>query len=287
MTALLPITRNCERIIRNPPREGEGRHNWMFRVAASMHHGANWKLEKVREYLETICDIKGWHDRKGKTIDDIITKLDAGMIPTDFTRLPPWPERNDAARQDRFNHAPMFDPNGDTGLTAAHVLTQIYRHTDLVCFGWSIYRFSTMPLNMLLPSAHNAEYIVANVMSAEIAPNGSKRNKQISTHPDHRRFAIVEFDTKETREQQTGVLSSLHSPDTPLVMAVWSGGKSIHAWYNVSSLTPYQKLRFFRFAVYLGADQSLFDMSKLVRMPGGKRSTGQRQSILFWEPEYL
>jgi hypothetical protein len=128
---------------------------------------------------------------------------------------------------------------------------------------------------------------VANPMTAEVADNGSKRNKTIASHPDARKYAVIEFDTRETRQEQAAVLSSLHSIRTPLVMAVWSGGKSIHGWFNVAALSPYEKLYFFRFAAYLGADESLFDMSKLVRMPGGRRNTGQHQGIIYWEPEHV
>lgn len=228
----------------------------------------------------------GWSDRSGKTIDDIIAKLDAGLIPTDTSRLPPWPEPDHAARAARFNTPPMFDANGDTGLTAADVLPGLFEDSSLVCIGWSKYSFTTMPAAEARMSAHNAEYIVPNVMLAEVASNGSKRNKEISSPPERRRYAVIEFDTGESREQQTAVLSSLHHPDHPLVMAVWSAGKSIHAWYNVGALPPYLKLRFFRLAAWLGADESLFDMSKLVRMPGGTRN-GQKQTILYWEPEHL
>jgi len=37
--------------------------------------------------------------------------------------------------------------------------------------------------------------------------------------------------------------------------------------------------------VRLGADESLFDMSKLVRMPGGTRDNGQRQTVLYFNPQ--
>lgn len=285
MSVLLPVSSHTADLLRNPPAPGEGRHTWLFRVAASLNH-QNWKPEKNREFLSRICEANGWTDRMGKTLDDIFAKLEAGLVPTDTSRLPPWPAKNHAARRARFAFPPLFDPHGDTGMSAADVLRSLYRPSDLLCVGWSKYRFTTLPAAELYHAAHNAEFVVANTMTAESAPNGSKRNKQIASHPDDRRFAVIEFDTRETRDEQAAVLSSLHTSAAPLVLAVWSGGKSIHGWYNVSGIPPHQKLTFFRHAAYLGADESLYDMSKLVRMPGGRRQSTQ-QTILYWEPEHL
>jgi hypothetical protein len=143
-----------------------------------------------------------------------------------------------------------------------------------------------MRLEQAMLVAHAAQFVVPNPMTAETAPNGSSRCKNNSTHPDHRRYAVIEFDTGEPRSMQTAVLSSLHTGQAPLVMAVWSAGKSIHGWFNVDGLTPHQKLQFFRFAAFLGADKSLFDITKLVRMPGGQRD-GTKQTILYFEEEHL
>jgi hypothetical protein len=286
MSRLLPISANAAELLRNPPGIGEGRHQWLFRVAACLHH-SNYRPEKIRAFLEDVGTKYGWSDRMGKTLDDIFIKLESGLVPTDTTRLPPWPKKNHPAREARFNHNPMFDPDADTGLAAKDVIPQLFKQDEIMCVGWSKYKFTSMPVIDLLHTAHNAEFIVANPMTAEVAANGSKRNKTIASPPAGRRFAVIEFDTKETKQQQAAVLSSLHGPKTPLVMAVWSGGKSIHAWYNVKYLTPYEKLYFFRFAASIGADETLYDMSKLVRMPGGRRSSGQKQGIIYWEPEHL
>lgn len=285
MAKLLPFSDKCANLLRNPPAPGEGRHQWLFKVAVTMCANG-YKPEKVREFLDRVCDYKGWHDRKGKTLDDIFSKIDAGLLPTDMTRLPEWPEPNNEERRARFSFTPMFDANQGTGLTAPEVLSKLYRPDEYVCFGWSKYRYSTMPLEDMINAAPNAEFIVANPMTAEMRDDGSKRNKQIASRPEDRRYAIIEFDTGETREQQAAVLSSLHGSQTPLVLAVWSGGKSIHGWFNVRALSPYHKLYFFRYARWLGADHSLYDMAKLVRMPGGQRD-GTPQTILYWEPEHL
>jgi len=286
MSRLLPVSARCAELLRNPPGIGKGRHTWLFRVAACLHH-SDYKPEKIRQFLLAIGEKYGWSDRMGKTLDDIFAKLDAGLAPGEYERLPPWPQVNDDARYARFSHPPMFNPDADAGVNTQEIIQHLFEPDQLMCVGWSKYSFTTAPARDLIENAHTAEFIVANPMVAETADNGSKRCKQIASKPEDRRFAVIEFDTGETKQEQAAVLSSLHGSRNPLVMAVWSGGKSIHAWFNVSNLSTYEKLYFYRFAVYLGADDTLFDMSKLVRMPGGKRNNGQHQGIIYWEPNNL
>lgn len=284
MSILYPFSSRCARLVGNPPGIGRNRHNWLFRVAA--HLRANgWKLAKIEELLHAICRERGWTDRDGKTIADIMAKLAEPLSPESVLqpRLPPWPTPVPSARRARFDRPSLFNPHGDTGLTPVDVLPVLFPGDPLVCFGWTERHYSTMPLSDLLPHAHTAPFIVANPMIAERSETGSKRCKAIASRPEDRRFLVIEFDTHETRAEQAAVLSSLHSPTAPLVMAVWSAGKSIHGWFDVTRLPPYYKLRLFRFAVWLGADESLFDMSKLVRMPGGSRA-GARQTILHFQP---
>lgn len=284
MAVLLPVTAYCAHLLQNPPDIGAGRHTWLFKVAASMYR-SHCKPEKIREFLEKECHVRGWQDRLAD-IDKIFVTLDAGLLPTDTSKLPPWPFKHHEERKKRFAHAPMFDGNQPLEVSTEEVLQTLYAPDDLICVGWKVWQYSTMQANNLYLTAHNAEYIVANTMTAEVTSTGSKRSKAIASSPEQRKYAVVEFDTGDTRDEQAAVLSSLHSPNHPLVLAVWSAGKSIHGWFNVSGLTPYLKLRFYRFAAWLGADETLFDMSKLVRMPGGRRKNGKKQDVLYWEPEH-
>ena len=96
---------------------------------------------------------------------------------------------------------------------------------------------------------------------------------------------MVEFDAGDALRDQCAVLSSLSSPAAPLVMAVWSGGKSIHGWFDVSALRRSDKRRFFQFARLLGADNALWNTAALVRMPGGVRDNGARQSVCYFRPQ--
>ncbi len=286
MAVLLPISSHARHLLSHPPAVGEGRHVWLFKVGISLHR-TGWGTAAIARFLKEGCRRMGWEDRSGRTVEDILAKIDSGFEPqAENERLPDWPDTNHDKRHARSGHRSLFDAAGDSGLEGADVLPRLFRPRELVCVGWEKNRFMTMPLEQAVLVSHAAQFIVPNPMTAETAPNGSRRCKANSSHPDDRRYAVIEFDTGEPASVQASVLSSLHTGDTPLVMAVWSAGKSIHGWFNVAGLSPHQKLQFFRFASLLGADHSLFDMSKLVRMPGGLRN-GDEQTIIYFEEEHL
>ena len=67
----------------------------------------------------------------------------------------------------------------------------------------------------------------------------------------------------------------------PLVCAVHSGGKSLHGWFFVASQPEDKIVRFFRYAVSLGADPATWTRSQFVRMPDGTRNNGARQTVFF------
>jgi hypothetical protein len=71
----------------------------------------------------------------------------------------------------------------------------------------------------------------------------------------------------------------------PLVLVVSSGGKSLHAWWRVFEKTEAQSKAFMRRAVRLGADSQVFDINQFVRMPGGIRDNGNRQTIYYLAPD--
>jgi hypothetical protein len=100
-----------------------------------------------------------------------------------------------------------------------------------------------------------------------------------------RRFLVIEQDSG-TVDVQAAVL--LHLADwAPLALAVHSGSKSIHGWFYCAG-QPEEKLQsFMRYAVSLGADSATWTRSQFVRMPGGARDNGKRQTIFFFNPGVL
>ena len=97
-----------------------------------------------------------------------------------------------------------------------------------------------------------------------------------------RRFLIVEFDTGTT-DEHAALLVHL-AQRAPLTLAVHSGSRSLHGWFHCAEAAEEKVSRFFRYAVSLGADRATWTRSQLVRMPGGLRDNGNKQTVYFFNP---
>ena len=290
---LRPYDNETARLLANPPTPGQNRHEWLFRVQARLIR-AGVAPAAVTAHMEAFCSAAGWGDR-AKEVSANTEKIVAtagNPPPAPEARTPRWPEACEEERRRRYATPPMFSGQ-PLVVEPGAVLRGLYRGDveTWVCAAKSVFSASTWRLADLLPVAGQFEFIVANPMRAEMGATAlgkpSGRSKSNACTERDRRYLVVEFDTGDMLRDQIAVLSSLHASAAPLALAVCSGGKSIHGWFNVSGLSPYRRRVWFALAAYLGADVSLWDTSKLVRMPGGhRRGSGATHDILYWEPEH-
>ena len=116
-----------------------------------------------------------------------------------------------------------------------------------------------------------------------IAPTGLTKDGKKSAHTlsntGPRRFLVCEFDEGSTDDQAALILHL--GTFAPLVCALHSGGKSMHSWFFVAGQPEEKILRFFRYAVSLGADRATGTRSQFVRLPDGRRDNGQQQTVFF------
>jgi hypothetical protein len=73
----------------------------------------------------------------------------------------------------------------------------------------------------------------------------------------------------------------------PLVLVVWSGGKSSHGWFNVAEIAETEQRAFMEYGCALGADSATWTRCQLVRLPEGLRPNGNRQTVEFFNPANL
>jgi hypothetical protein len=73
----------------------------------------------------------------------------------------------------------------------------------------------------------------------------------------------------------------------PLVLAVHSGGKSIHGWFPCRGVAEATLQLFFQYAVMLGADHRMWTRCQLVRMPEGTRANLKRQRVVYYDPKTI
>lgn len=106
-----------------------------------------------------------------------------------------------------------------------------------------------------------------------------------------RRFLVIEFD-QGTIDTHAAVLWHL-ARMAPLVLAVHSGGKSLHGWFSCAGADEEKLRRFMRYSTMLGADPATWTRCQFVRMPDGRRpgrKPGEwpvRQQVFHFNPANL
>ncbi len=141
----------------------------------------------------------------------------------------------------------------------------------------------TLPRGAWRGRLAESSFIVPSPMSTPMGTTkDGRRSPRCLDNVGQRRFLVVEFDSG-TPDSQAARLWHL-AERMPFVLAVHSGGKSIHGWFFVEGTPENHLLGFMRSAVALGADPATWTRCQLVRMPGGLRDNGQRQMILYFNP---
>jgi hypothetical protein len=186
-----------------------------------------------------------------------------------------------------------------------HIIDILFPGNPLLCCGWARHHSDTR-IRMRWYKLHALQFIVPNPMTKLW---GRTREGRLSAHAlsntGMRRFLIVEFDfdgnssveemrlleelASEGRDvRDLGAALLLHLAETaPLALAVYSGGKSLHGWFYCAGVAEERVLRFFRYAVSLGADPAHWTRSQFARMPDGIRENGRRQTVYFFNPGVL
>ena len=142
----------------------------------------------------------------------------------------------------------------------------------------------TLPLRQWLPVTEMQQFIVPNPMiSRDVPYNGKSRRCLTNTGP--RIYLVVESDSG-TADEQAAILWQL-AHFARLVIAVHSGSKSVHGWFDVAERSEEQNRAFMEYAVSLGPDPATWVKCQPVRMPGGHRPNKGRQEILFFIPHAI
>lgn len=156
----------------------------------------------------------------------------------------------------------------------------------LLCVAGKLTRAKTAPREQWRGKLADLQFIVPSPMSAMrgLTQTG-KSSARCLDNTGPRRFLVVEQDTG-TPDEQARVL--LHPAErAPLALVVSSGGKSLHGWFYCEGASDNQQAKFFNLATKLGADPATWTPCQLVRLPEGRRDNGNRQSVIFFNPEVV
>jgi len=297
--------------VAKPPKTGGGVHRWLFTMALQLHghltaaeiasvladavRGCGREVDgrEIRDAVNASAEVKNKPSRLGKGA----AKMDHIASARSCSGKPKWPPVNTRERERIISESPMTETvlsvlsplwiDGDLP-PMKWFLEQLFPADSLLCVGKSCRVCTTRPLSSLLCSKLGAaEFIVPSPMTAThgITKTG-KRSMHSLSNTGERMYLVTEFDSG-TADEQSALIWYLRD-SAPLVMVLRSGGKSLHAWWACAGVDETKVLRFFRYAVSLGADPATWTRSQFVRIPQGWRADKQaRQQVHFFDPSKL
>ena len=269
------------------PGSGEGVHNWLFHVACRLKE-AGLTLKQA-EALES--EIEELMARAPNPPNEILSAIRAAYGERKSS-TPRWcpPNPIEIARVEKDGPT-LLELKNDLSPErvelrfkdgrAANYVDTLFPERPLLCIGKSEKRFMTAPRDEWPDHILGVRSLI--VPSPMIAIKGRRKSdEQMSYHTEDntgpRRYLGVEYDSGSL-DSMAARLWHLNSY-RQLVMVVYSGGKSLHGWFDFRNEPEERVEKFFNLAVKIGADPKTFSRSQFVRMPCGARMDFNRDAVL-------
>lgn len=276
-----------------PPRHGEGVHQWLFQAARHLH--AHLPAGEIVTLLENRVASCGRHVPRSEIVAAVQNSIGCAWQPSSHLKpMQPaskWPvvdrEHREAIIRAFGGLADLWEVSPvrleDNDPHTEEIVDWLFPGNPLLCCGQSNSTFDTRPREDWRRELAHLQLIVPSPMSAVTGlTKEGKESKHALDNTGPRRFLVIEFD-RGTTDAQAAILLHLAGV-APMACAVHSGGKSIHGWFYCAGQPEEKLLRFFRYAVSLGADSRLWTRSQFVRMPDGTRDNGKRQTVYYLNP---
>tara|TARA_R110000772_G_scaffold268565_2_gene396236 strand:+ start:16132 stop:18693 length:2562 start_codon:yes stop_codon:yes gene_type:complete len=130
-------------------------------------------------------------------------------------------------------------------------------------------------------------------------PNTKHPRQKISTRCNDnvkaRDWMVLEYDPDKSKDEKTKLIETERfntfamemAQFAPLVMAIDTGGKSTHFWFDASGIKPAVRRGFFNLACLHGADPRLAVKSQIARMPNTPSAGEGRgpQRLIYFDPD--
>jgi hypothetical protein len=277
-----------EEMLAAAPHAGEGVHIWLFKVARQLH--AHLPAGEIVALLESRVAGCGRTVPRSEIVSAVQNALPCAWQPNGKAApaASKWPDVNQEQRatiireygglEDLWEASkPRIE---DSEQHTEEIVDRLFPGNPLMCCGESSAIFDTRPRDDWRGELSALALIVPSPMSAVTGQTKEgKESKHSLANTGARHFLICEFDTG-TPDEHAALLLHLGT-FAPLVCAVHSGGKSLHGWFYVHRQPEEKILKFFRYAISLGADRATWTRSQFVRMPDGTRDNGKRQTVFF------
>jgi len=305
--SLLILENRYQNDLLNPRQRGEGAHSWVMTAA---NHGIMAKLTGEQVY----SDIRLLLDRRvpDKEISDAVKKALQDHGKGAFV---PQPRPEAVARNGNValkniikqgklsDEADIWDvspvrlwnePQEDPALFLQtrfnpDDLVWIGKHDDAGIIGKTI-RCASDWIKYFQSGGQTFPHIIINPLNGipTTTKSGDKTTLRGDGNVKSYRHVLVEFDNL-SREYQLRFWSAIK---LPIVALIDSGGKSIHAWLDVSKLAEVQTAEdwqehikndlFDRILTPLGVDRACKNPARLSRLPGHLRMEKGKYQRLLW-----
>jgi hypothetical protein len=304
-----------KRLLKSAPEAGAGLNEWLVKGARMC---SDLEPDEAFNLLAEVVEAKGGeHDERA------IWRAINTVLGTDYqgASTPKWPDPDLTA---------IEKLTLETGLTALatlesrspeqvdepteQIIRRLFPGDPLLSAGFktstTVYSLSKIAKNL-----HKLPLIVPSPMLARVGltQRGTEAGRCLSnTGP--RRFLVTEFDFKRVKpdgvtptiwvplidlwesrgitaqDAAAAIILHLVAIPAPLVMVVYSGSVSLHAWWLTAGVSEEEGSRlkkFMRYAAWLGADTQTYTRSQFVRMPNAVRETGTKQTVHYLDFKHL
>lgn len=281
------------------PPAGSGVNDWQFKVARLLTR--HWSETEIYDFVRTQVQGCGRHVSEVETRRQVRRGIEASggksTLPGGSPSGPRWRKAPPRLTEEFAQKEPIrardianLSPIRILPIwTAGFYLSALFPGNPLICCGY--YRkvdgetkpiCRTKPLSEWRQEINEFSHVVPSPMSNRTGINAEgKRSHRCLGNTGPRKFLVVEFDTGSW-DSQASKLWHLRQW-TPLVLVVWSGGKSLHGWFLVDGKAEEQIRPFMELAVSIGGDEHSWSRCQLMRMPAGLRDNGKRQSVLYFD----
>ena len=287
---ILTLPQFVRELLATAPQSGNGVHRWLFLVARHLH--AYLPAGEIVTLLENAVSNCGRHVPHSEIIDAVKNSLFCAWQPSNDQAsklaVSKWPTINQEQRgaivRDNGGLVDLWELSRprieDSAEHAEDIIDQLFPGNPLMCCGRSYSDFDTRHREKWRGELVRLELIVPSAMVTFVGKTrNGRQSKHTLSNTGERRFLVCEFDSG-TLDEHAAILIHL-AVYAPLVCAVFSGRKSLHGWFFVHRQPEEKVLKFFRYAVSLGADPMTWTRSQFVRLPDGTRSSGERQTVFF------
>jgi hypothetical protein len=280
----------------SPPRAGDGVNLYLYRLARVLHpHRSESEIANTLRAVTANCGRVVTENEIRRAVEN--SKAAAWTPGQEAPKrvTPPWPPLNAEQREaviggmgmglvDLWEMSPVRFEDNDSH--CEEIIDTLFPGNPLFCCGKSSFDFATRHREHWRGELGDLQLIVPNPMTSRV---GRTQDGKVSEHAlensGPRRFLVIEQDIG-TVDEQAAILLYL-AQFAPLAIVVHSGSKSLHGWFFCQGQSEERLRAFMHHAVIFGADPATWTRSQFVRIPGGTRDNGNRQTAFYLNPSVI